>query len=55
MSEREQQGHPGQAPEAPGHHPDPDPDELGGGAPPEQPDPADEPPGHDPDPDPDEL
>ena len=55
MTEREQEGHPGEAPAAPCRHPDPDPDELGGAPPREQQDPADEPPGHDPDPDPDEL
>jgi hypothetical protein len=60
MTEREQDhrvdaGLRAESEEPPGHHPDPDPDELPGDVPAPQGDPADEPPGHDPDPDPDEL
>jgi hypothetical protein len=46
---------PADRPDAPGKHPDPDPDEARPADPGAEPDPAAEPPGRHPDPNPDEL
>ena len=55
-TERERPGpEPADQPDAPGHHPEPDPGELEPQDPGVAGDPADEPPGHHPDPDPADL